>query len=210
MKITACLLALLNQSRENVSELVSTFSAYESCLVNLKKTCGSYVNVSWIEQLTVNINLCVQVVYLTTNIMNFFSHAYYPCFNSDYHPPLNAFHPLKRFLRQAQAAKGGAEGRLGWEGSKRDWPWLSSSPIRSMSSQGFHRGWCDQSHHRCFPNVGCLEGARNWGENKWLVIFRQQNFWYLNDFAFLKLWSRTKEYWNRKVSFIYILGCVRA
>ena len=47
MKITACLPALLNLSRENVCELVSTFSAYESCLVYLKKTCGSYVNVSW-------------------------------------------------------------------------------------------------------------------------------------------------------------------
>ena len=46
MKITACLPALLNLSRENVCELVSTFSAYESCLVYLKKTCGSYVNVS--------------------------------------------------------------------------------------------------------------------------------------------------------------------
>ena len=44
--LSACLLTLLNQSRKNVSELTSTFSEYESCLVYLKKTCGSYVNVS--------------------------------------------------------------------------------------------------------------------------------------------------------------------
>ena len=39
--------SLIHQSRENISGLVSTFSSYENCLVYLKKTCISHVNVSW-------------------------------------------------------------------------------------------------------------------------------------------------------------------
>ena len=37
MTITTCLLVLLNQSRDNACELVSSLSAYESCLVYLEK-----------------------------------------------------------------------------------------------------------------------------------------------------------------------------
>ena len=43
MKITTCLLVLLNQSRANACELVSSLSAYERSLVYLEHNFHSYM-----------------------------------------------------------------------------------------------------------------------------------------------------------------------